>query len=176
MAKEKKEKKEKVEKSGGSSNVKLVIIIFILSIVTVAVGAAGGYLFLTKTKGISANAMNTNNILNNTNEGGTKASEFTVALKEEFLLNLADEGGKRLIKAKISIGYDNKKLTAEISEEKTVDIMRDIINTVLRSKKADDFKDEKAVDAVKKEMLERINKVLKEGKANNIYFPEIIVQ
>lgn len=172
MAKEKKEKKEKV---GGNGNVKLVIIIFVLSIVTVALGAAGGYYFFSK-KGITVNAMNTNNILNNTNEGGTKASEYTAALKDEFLLNLADEGQKRLIKAKISVGYDNKKLTSEISEDKTVDIMRDIINTVLRSKKAEDFKDEKAVDAVKKEILERINKVLKNGKATNVYFPQIIVQ
>jgi len=175
MAKEKKEKKEKTEKAG-SGNVKLVIIMFVLSIVTMAAGAAGGYLFITKTKGIPVNTMNTNNILNNTNEEGTKASEFTVALKEEFLLNLADEGGKRLIKAKISVGYDNKKLTKEISEEKTVDIMRDIINTVLRAKKAEDFKDEKSINGVKKEILERINQVLKDGKVSNIYFPQIIVQ
>lgn len=175
MAKDKKEKKEKTEKVGGG-NVKLIIIIFVLCIATVAVGAVGAYFYIVKTKGIPVNAMNTNNIMNNTNEVGTKASEFTVALKNEFLLNLADEGGKRLIKAKISIGYDNKKLTTEMSEEKTVDIMRDIINTVLRSKKADDFKDEKSVNVVKKEILERINQVLKAGRASNVYFPEIIVQ
>jgi len=173
MAKDKKEKKEKVEKSG-NGNIKLVIIIFILFILAAGLGAAGGYFFLSKNKAV--NTVNTNNILNNTNEVGTKASEYTVALKEEFLLNLADEGGKNLIKAKISIGYDNKKLTTEISEEKTIDIMRDIINTVLRSKKAADFKDEKAVEAVKKEMLARINQVLTTGKASNVYFPQIIVQ
>jgi len=171
MAKDKKEKKEKVEKSG-NGNVKLVIIIFILFILAAGLGAAGGYFFLSKNKAV--NTMNTNNILNNTNE--VKASEFTVALKEEFLLNLADVDAKRLIKAKISIGYDSKKLTKEISEEKTVDIMRDIINTVLRSKKAEDFKSEKAVETVKKEVLDRINQVLTTGKATNVYFPQIIIQ
>ena len=164
------EKKEKKEKKGIGSN--LIIVILLVVIIVGLLGMAGGYYFFNIKGNVSKVALSTAKVTTTTD--AKKVSTLTFPLTEEFLLNLSDEGGKNLIKTKISVGYDNKKLTVEITAK--TPIIRDSIISVLRSKKSTNFKLEKDIDNVKKEILVRINLSLTAGQANNIYFDDILIQ
>ncbi|MEF9952016.1 MAG: flagellar basal body-associated FliL family protein [Clostridium sp.] len=94
---------------------------------------------------------------------------------EEFTLNLADEGGKSFIQTKLTLAYPdkNKELDAEINTK--INKIQDIINSTMRQKKAVDF-DGKGLDAVKKELLNKINEQLSAGRLTNIYVNKIVIQ
>ena len=92
---------------------------------------------------------------------------------DEFLVNLADEDGKRYLKVKVFLGYDNKKLDAELEEKKP--ILRDAVISVLRSKKSSDI-NAKGIESIKMEIIQRINGTLEKGQLNNVYFYDLLVQ
>ncbi|MBI6875775.1 flagellar basal body-associated FliL family protein [Clostridium aciditolerans] len=92
---------------------------------------------------------------------------------DEFLVNLADEDGKRYLKVKVFLGYDNKKLDTELEEKKP--ILRDAVISVLRSKKSTDI-NAKGIESIKMEIIQRINATLEKGQLNNIYFNDLLVQ
>ncbi|MGE5628554.1 MAG: flagellar basal body-associated protein FliL [Solirubrobacterales bacterium] len=154
-----KEKKGKEKKAKGKPLIYVIIIILLL----VIIGGGGyfGFKLLGQSKG------------NNTVKETVKAvPELTYGL-DEFLVNLADEGSTRYVKVKVYIGYDNKKLTEEMKTNTPA--IRDTIIKVLRSKKAQDFSD-KGTEAIKSEILEKINPLLSKGRATEIYFYDILVQ
>ncbi len=76
-------------------------------------------LFAKNKKGASnANQMpvnNTNAINSQQTNNGMYPQQVVVSSKtyslDEFLVNLADEDGKRFVKAKIFIGYEEKKIS-----------------------------------------------------------------
>lgn len=100
-------------------------------------------------------------------------SKYTYQISDDFLVNLANTDSKRYLKTKIYIGYDNSKMASELSANKAV--IRDAINSVLRTKKAEDITP-KGVEDLKKEILDRISPIFQNGKPNNIYFYDILVQ
>ena len=140
-----------------------IIIIILLSLVVIG-GAAFGTMYFLGEKSSSATANPAK---------ATKINELTYPL-DEFLVNLIDDDGKRYLKLKVVIGYeDNKKLTAELETKKP--IIRDVINTTLRAKKTTDFS-AKGVEDIKNQLIGNINPVLTDGKISNIYFTDILVQ
>ncbi|MCM8710979.1 flagellar basal body-associated FliL family protein [Clostridium sp. SYSU_GA19001] len=163
---------DKKEKGNGH---RLQIIIIILLVLILIFGLAfGGYMifFRKDSNTASADTQNTKVL----NPAASEISPFTYSL-DEFLVNLSDEGGKKYIKVKIYIGYtakDEKKISAELEEKKP--ILRDAINSVLRSKKSTDITTEKSVSDLKKEIINRVNPYLEYATVNNIYFYDIIVQ
>jgi flagellar basal body-associated protein FliL len=172
---------EKKEKGKGVS---LKIIIIILAALIVFGGGFGAYWFLLRDKGESTDHATTENhaaATDNTkiNMQTTmiyELSPYTYAL-DEFLVNLADEGGKRYLKVKIVVGYDTKKkkeMDVELEEKKP--ILKDAIISILRSKKSTDLATEKNVDDLKKELLTRINLFFEYGRANNMYFEDLLIQ
>ena len=172
------EKKEKVKGKGGGSK---IIIIVLLVLLVFSAGFAG-YLFLTKDKSSDENssklptAIEPGAATTQTQANAEYVAPFKIAM-DEFLVNLADEGGKRYFKLKLSIGYDTKKekeMTAEFEEKK--DNLRDAIISVLRSKKTTDLATQKNIDDLKKDILMKINPIFENGKAYNIYITDILIQ
>ncbi|HBM74140.1 MAG TPA: flagellar basal body-associated protein FliL [Clostridiaceae bacterium] len=92
----------------------------------------------------------------------------------EYTVNLNEPDYRRYIKVKISVGYNEKKLDAEIAEKASP--INDVINSVLRTKKLADVDTAKKTEAVKAEMKDKINAILDTGKLTNVYFDEILVQ
>jgi len=156
---EKKAKKEKKTKEKGKGKGKLIIIILLL----IVLGAGGffGYRIFAAKNASKTPATTTEKAV----------SAYTFGL-DEVLVNLSDEG-TRYIKIQVYIGYDNKKLTTEVTENKA--ILRDMVISVLRTKSAADFSPE-GVEKIKKELLSKINPLLSKGQATNIYFNDILVQ
>ncbi len=166
----KKEKGEKGDK-GEKKEKPLMLIVIIMLVLLIALVAFLAYSTLTKdsTKTTATTTTTTPAV------AVKEIPEFTYSFEKEFLVNLSDTDSKRYLKATISLGYTSKKLTAELEEVTTVTIVRDSINSVLRSKKAADFTDHGTED-LKKEIITRINPLLKKGKVSEIYFNDILVQ
>lgn len=147
---------EKVEKSGkGKGIVILLIIIVLLS------GAAVGGMYWYMNKKVKATA-----------EVKIEESYFDLG---EYTVNLSDEGGKRYLNAKVSVGYDkaNKEMATKIEEEKTV--LTSITLEYLKSKKVADF-DSENLENIKKGLVEALNKKVSNGQFTEAYFQKLIVQ
>lgn len=149
--------KEKDKNSGKKLN---PIILLVLVAAGIGVGVFVGVKFLG-----SSNSNAVKHIV-----------EVKVPIAEGLTVNLSDEGGKNLLKASVTISYDqsNKDLGEEITE-KSVEI-KDKTIFFLKSKKVKDF-DASNETALKKELIEEINKLLTTGKIVNVYFPgDLLVQ
>lgn len=169
---EKKVKDEKKEKGIGNG-FKIIIIILLALILLGGTAFAGFFIFF---KNNNTPVVNTNNI-NGTNIAPQMLIEEKAYDLGEFTVNLADEGGRRYLKAKISLGYDksNKKLAKELEEESMKPILRDGVNTVLTSKKSTDIT-QKGKEDIKKEIMDKLNPLFRNGRVINVYFSEILVQ
>lgn len=174
-------KKEKPKKK----SIKIILIALIV-ILAAAGGVFVGAKFLGTTKTVTTTAAaaakpETPKITINTDTSTVSTdtkysyeiSKYTYQITDDFLVNLADTDSKRYLKTKIFIGYDNSKMASELSSNKAV--IRDAINSVLRTKKASDITP-KGVEDLKKEILDRISPIFQNGKPNNIYFYDILVQ
>lgn len=174
----------KKEKKSGSK-IKIISIILVALIV---VGASGyfGYSMFLKDKGakktkttttqqqIAAQQGTVPQAAINSNYLDQVVSAKTFELGE-FLVNLADEDGKRYLKVTVYLGYDDKKLDAELETKKA--IIRDGVISVLRTKKAADIIP-KNMNNIKLEIIQRINPMLEEknGQLSNVYFYDVLVQ
>lgn len=162
------EKKEK-----GKGNGLKIVIIILLTLVLVFGVAFGGYMVLS-SKNSDKNTKTVNNNTQSSTAG--ELSPYTYGL-DEFLVNLADESGKRFIKVHLYLGYDTddeKKMSAEL--EANTAAVRDSINSILRSKKSTDVKTQKNIEDLKKEIITRINPYFEYGQITNIYFYDILIQ
>lgn len=152
------------EKKGNKALI--IVVSILLLIIIVGGGTFGTYYFFFSKKDSKAAAVKT------PENQQLVVSSKTYSL-DEMLLNLADEDGKRYIKVTIYIGYENKKLATEFEEKKH--ILRDAVGSILRAKKSKDFT-AKGSEQIKQEILNKINPILTNGKADNIYFSGILVQ
>lgn len=156
-----KEKKEKGENSGKGGKV-LLVVLFLLGLIVLGGATFGGvYLFMKTNKTVEAQEVVVEN----------KYMDLA-----EFTVNLADEGGKRYFKGELSLGYDKTKtkLEQELTENQVV--VRDIIIFFFKSQKADYINNVANEEAIKKQLIEAINKDLKKGKITDIRFKSMIVQ
>jgi flagellar FliL protein len=149
------------EKPQKSNIIKIVIIVVLLLVVVGGATFAGVYFIGQKNLGTTAKPAKV-----------VEVTELSYAL-DEFLVNLSDEDG-RILKVNVFISYEeNEDLAAELVLKKH--IIRDAVNTSLRSKKSTDFS-ATGVDSLKKELIAIINPVLTKGKISHIYFNDIFIQ
>lgn len=136
------------------------LIIIVLLVVIIIIGGAGGYFYIKNMQTAVPKEI--------------QVKQATMPLNE-MVVNLADEGGKRYVKANPTIGYnsENKKLTEELTGNAPV--LRDVTISTLRGKQSKEL-DSKGVEELKKELMERINSTLKEGRIINVYFTDFVIQ
>lgn len=161
MAFGKGKEKEKGENTG-KSNKGVMVILFVLGLLVLGAATFGGvYLFMKTNKTVSAQDV---------------VVENTYMDLAEFTVNLADEGGKRYFKGEISLGYDKTKtkLTEELTANQVV--VRDDIIFYLKSQKAEYINNVENKEAMKKQLMDAINKDLTKGKITDIRFKSMIVQ
>lgn len=172
---------ESKDKKKSGVNIKIILIV-VFFLVAVGVGVFFGYNKFLSNKSTNSNGNTSNsNTIQTQAENGQKSSSsylqdvvsaYTFDLSE-FTINLADDGGKNYLKINIFLGYDTKKLTSELTEK--TPIIRDAIIEILRTKKVEDIND-KNMDNIKMQIIQRINPVLEKGKINNVYFSDILTQ
>jgi flagellar protein FliL len=164
---------KKVKEKSKGSGVSFKIVLLALLILIVLALSFVGYLLLTRNTPV---AVNNNSTVQASVNSASEISPYTYAL-DEFLVNMSDDGAKKYLKIKLSLGYDtkNKKnMDKELADKK--DNIRDSIISVLRSKKSTDLETQTGIDDLKKEILTKINPFFQYGKTNSVYINDILVQ
>ncbi len=148
---------------------------FIIIGIVVVILAAGGYIGWTKFIKQPAEAKETvgktASVQQSEQSGDSIGQVFDL---ETFLVNLADRGGKRYLKTKISL-----ELSSELAVEEATARMpqlRDGILLLLSSKSMEEIQGIEGKIALRSELVMRVNQILKQGKVRNLYFTEFVIQ
>lgn len=96
-----------------------------------------------------------------------------IPIADAFTVNLMTQTGKRYLKTKMSLEIDKKETEPEITNK--MDIIKDIIIEVLSSKSMEDISGSKGKGRVKDELVKRLNELITDGKINDIFFTEFVV-
>lgn len=171
----------KVSGKGSGNNKLIIVILFItLAIVVMMAGAFAYMFFFNKTNPLKSAATTAPTVAtapvqsstanNNTNtSNGTEVSKYLFSV-DDITANLSQTGV--YVQLNPYIGYQSAELKKELTSKKPV--IRDAINSILCTKKPTDFTPE-GQEQLKKDILAKINPILKKGQANNIYFNNIVV-
>ncbi|SHJ67944.1 flagellar FliL protein [Hathewaya proteolytica DSM 3090] len=144
-------------------NLLKIIIIVILSMILIVGGVLTGFIIGNKSEKA---------------DNSTVKKEARKVLKvyplDTVTVNLADTTGKRYIKIKVSLGYEeNSKLDEELKFNK--DMVMDGVISIIRSKKSDEM--EAANEKIVKDNIKsKINSLLINGQIEEVYFADILVQ
>jgi flagellar FliL protein len=155
------------------------ILIILIGVVMILMLGLGGGLFMMWNK-LSAMETRSQSAAENAEQGDQDASVPVEKLLgpvfslDTFIVNLADEGGKRYLRMTIDLELDSEELESEV--KKRLPQVRDSILTILPTKRFDDISSAKGKTALRDQMLERINGLVVRGKVTNIYFKEFVVQ
>ncbi|HOB22828.1 MAG: hypothetical protein GX766_06685 [Firmicutes bacterium] len=106
-------------------------------------------------------------------EQNTRPKNLVTMPVGDFTVNLADQGGNHYLRTSISLAVKSSALANLQAEEPQI---RDITIGVLRSKEKAALQDKKGLEALRKELLDRLNQALGEGKVFAIYFTDFVVQ
>jgi flagellar FliL protein len=153
------EEDQKQAQQNPKSN-KLLIILLIVVVLSGGVGA-GAYFKFFRATGESVEAK--------------KQEEVPIYHElDTFMVNLADQGGKRFLKATIRLKVNSPQVGEEC-KLRCFEI-RDIVLTVLTSKESEDVIKPEDKLALKKQIMETINRALQKGQVLDVYFTEFLVQ
>lgn len=170
---EAKEVKEQVEKKK-SPLIKVVVIVVLLALL--GGGGAAGYFFLIapklKSSGGAPHASQA--ATNEQGESGEGHSGGSMKPLDPFVVNLTDGQGTRYLKAVVQLEMDNEMLSGEIDNK--MPQIRDEIIMLLSSKSFDDLSSTPGKRALKRGMVESVNKYLSSGKVVNVFFSDFVIQ
>ena len=146
----------------------LVGILFI-----VMIGLTGG-LFMIWNK-LSATEAQANNTGSPNGQGQEiQQTPGVIFPMETFIVNLADEGGKRYLR--VTMDLELAQGTAEDDLKKRLPQMRDSILMVLPSKRFDEIRTVEGKTSLRNEIIANLNGLLGQERITSIYFTEFVVQ
>jgi len=93
---------------------------------------------------------------------------------DTFTVNLLSESGRRYLKVQMNLELSGEELGAELDTRKAV--IRDIIIRLLSSKSLEEISTSKGKEKLKDQIVDQLNMRLQDGKINNVYFTEFVVQ
>jgi flagellar FliL protein len=124
--------------------------------------------------------------------GGARHSEATAAIEdhgkeaddekgkagailalEPFIANLADDGGRRYLKATFQVDFGS---AVPANMQARLPQVRDLLLTLFTSKTFDDIRTPEGKQQLREEIITRINQVLDRDVVKAVYFTEFIVQ
>ena len=146
----------------------LVGILFI-----VMIGLTGG-LFMIWTKLSSAEAQTQDALINDHKGNLVQPSPGTIFPLDTFIVNLADEGGKRYLR--ITMDLELTRGTSEANVKKRLSQMRDSILMVLPSKRFEEIRTLEGKKNLRNEIIASLNGLFGQESISNIYFTEFVVQ
>lgn len=94
---------------------------------------------------------------------------------EEFRINTSDKGEAHFVKMKLAFGIakEDQTLSAELAERNAQ--MRDLINLIVGRKSKDELINIEDQLDFREEIKAQVNHILTEGKIQEVYFTEFIV-
>jgi flagellar FliL protein len=91
-----------------------------------------------------------------------------------YLTNLADEGGRRILRAAVELSVTDNKTLQELKERQTE--IRNEILALLRSKRLSELEGEAGMSTVAGELVDRVNRLLGRHAVLRAYFTDFIIQ
>ena len=146
----------------------LVGILFV-----VMIGLTGG-LFMIWTKLSSAEAQTQDALIDDRKGNLVQPSPGTIFPLDTFIVNLADEGGKRYLRITMDLELTHGISEAEV--EKRLSQMRDSILMVLPSKRFEEIRTLEGKTNLRNEIIASLNGLFGQESISNIYFTEFVVQ
>lgn len=140
------------------------------------IGLAVGFLVLAGINGVLVWK-----VISNDSADAKTVEQEEVVVEEDgfmykldpFIVNLFDDRGVRYLKVRLDIELWD--LTEEEMEKKTPKI-RDSLIVLLSSKKYEEIGSLEGKARLREEILFRLNRILGEGKAKEVYFTDFVVQ
>jgi len=166
MAAKKKETDEKQAATGKEGKKKSPILKILILVVGLGVLGGGGFFAYTKFFAKADSAAEA--------QAKPVVSKAVVKDLETFLVNLADPGGERYLKVTMQLSLSSEAVSQEIDARMAE--LRDSILLLLSSKEYDDISSLSGKLALKKTLVNNLNRVLKQGMVQDIYFTEFLVQ
>jgi flagellar FliL protein len=93
---------------------------------------------------------------------------------EQFIVNLMSENGRRYLKIKVNLELEDEAMMEEITMK--LPVLRDTIIRIASSKTLEEISTLKGKDGLKDQIVYEVNGHIKDGKINNIYFTDFVVQ
>lgn len=93
---------------------------------------------------------------------------------EPFIANLADDGGRRYLKATFQVDFGKAQVPGSMPAK--LPQLRDLLLTLFTSKTFDEIRTPEGKQQLREEIITRVNQVLDRDLAQAVYFTEFIVQ
>ncbi len=106
--------------------------------------------------------------------GGHDAKPGGILALEPFIANLADDGGRRYLKATFQIDFGTPEVPGAMAAR--LPQTRDLLLTLFTSKTFDEIRTPEGKQQLREEIIARVNQVLDRDLAKAVYFTEFIVQ
>jgi flagellar protein FliL len=184
MANKEKETEEAIPEGGEKKKSKLLLIIIIAVLVLVLIigGVVAALMMGNHETEAETSQESKTEVATDGAEKATKSNHSNKALTEvgimfpldTFTVNLLSESGRRYLKVQITLEMEGKELSPELEEKKAV--FRDIIIRILSSKSLEEISTIKGKETLKEQIVSELNTRLKDGKIENIYFTDFVVQ
>ncbi len=154
--------------SGEKNNLVKIIVIAAVVVVVLATGIAFGVAKFVLSNTAQVPSKESSKEISNVAKLGAsfEAGEFTT--------NVNSQEGMRFTKVKLVLEVSNEKVKAELENKKPK--VEDTILSILRNKTFEELRAPDATDKLKKEVKERINTFLAEGRIENVFFTYFITQ
>jgi flagellar FliL protein len=154
-------------------NKKLLIVLILAAVLVLAMLGGGFYLMWSKIASLETPGQGEEAAVEGEEEAGPTAIGVTFPL-ETFIVNLADEGGKRYLRVTMQLelvaGETDEPLRARLPQ------IRDVILMTLPTKRFEDIRSAEGKINLRTEIMEQLNRLFPEALINNIYFTEFVVQ
>ena len=191
-AKEEKHEEGAAEGEEGGKSKKPLIIIIAVIVVLVIIGAVVAVMLLkspeeaapaaaaagaegaTAAAGEHGKAEEGKGKKEEKKKGGKEEKPGPMLAIDNVVVNLVSETGSRYTKVSLAIEMDAPEAMLEATERKPV--IQDIVIGVISQKTADELVTYKGKEGCKNDILDKVNKMLHDGSARNVYFTNFIVQ
>jgi flagellar FliL protein len=140
---------------------KKLLIIILLLLVLLGGGGAGAYFKFVKAP-------------DEKTEEKKQIESAVYCEMDTFMVNLADPGGKRFLKATIKLKVNSANVMEECKERNFE--IRDLVLMLLTGKESEEVMRAEDKLVLKKQIKETLNRVLRKGQALDVYFTDFLVQ
>jgi flagellar protein FliL len=140
---------------------KKLILILAAAVILLGGAGAGAYLMFFKKADTAEHS-------------SSKTENFVIQEFDTFIVNLRDPGGKRFLKLALKAKLDGLPASEEFKSR--VFEMRDMILMILSGKETDDIARPEDKLTLKQEIIAALNRSLRKGQVQDVYFTEFLIQ
>ncbi len=173
-ADESKDEKKGGQEGDGGGGSKTLLIIVIAGFLLFMILAGAGFFILWKKLPASENAKPDANEENVLEEQPVQLTVGPIYSMEPFVINLADPGGSRFLRTKMSLELVDEELLGKM--DKLGFPVRDKILTILSSKKYSEINTVQGKNELRGEITTAVDVLLGKGAVKNVYFQDFVAE